>query len=92
MHNPCKRFPEPRAACARGSGGMLEVDLGDPVRPWPVQPAKLTAGARQKRPGGRELRWLHRTCVQVLKTGRQSEAPGCGGTFAAGRAESRWKV
>lgn len=92
VHNPCKRFPEPKAACARGYGGMLEVDLGDPVCPWPAQPAKPTAGARQERPGGRRLRWLCTTCVHLLKTGRQSQARGCGVAVAAGRAESRRKV
>lgn len=29
-------FPEPTAACVQGYGGMLEVDLGDPVCPLPV--------------------------------------------------------
>lgn len=91
LRNPRKRFSEPKAACARGYGGMPEVDLGDPARPRPVQPAKLTAGARQKRRGGRQAApkaWLY-LCARV-KTGRQSEARGCGvASLAARRAESQ---
>ena len=29
-------LPEPTAACVQGYGGMLEVDLGDPVCPLPA--------------------------------------------------------
>lgn len=34
--NSNNRFPEPTAARVQGYGGMLEVDLGDPVCPLPV--------------------------------------------------------
>lgn len=73
--NSYKRFPEPTAACAQGYGGMLEVDLGDPVCPLPVQPAKITVKAMQAGVAGgqagcpRELRWLCSTCVHILFSG-----------------------
>lgn len=51
--NSYKRFPEPTAACAQGYGGMLEVDLGDPVCPLPAQPAKITVKARLEWQAGR---------------------------------------
>lgn len=34
--NSYNHFSEPTAACVQGYGGMLEVDLGDPVCPLPV--------------------------------------------------------
>lgn len=56
--NSYNHFSEPTAACVQGYGGMLEVDLGDPVCPLPVQPAKITAKAGlewQGCPGGRGM-------------------------------------